>query len=125
MLISYINETNKLYFNFDKIEYFNLKQNILNKKTKCIKDLSDFLKKCKEHLEDNVTSNKEIKYNKIKPGKKNNKMRYTYSTKSFRSKYGNNSTESIERIRYKTVNKTRNDKIKKSRISLIKKKNKK
>ena len=54
-------------------------------------------------------------------------MKYTYSTKSFRSKYGNNSTESIERIRNKTVNKTRNDKIKikKSRISLIQKKNKK
>ena len=113
MLISYINETNKLYFNFDQIEYFNLKQNIYNKKTKCINDLSGFLKKCKENLENsNINKNK-------------NKMRYTYSTQSFRNKYNNDSNYSKEKSRNKTINKTRNDKNKRTRINLVKKKNKK
>ena len=142
LLISYINETNKLYFNFEQIDYLNLKQNIYNKKTKCINELYDFLKKCKENLGNNISKN-DCHYNKIKIEEKNiispiknfdkrdsknlnkNKMRYTYSTKSFRSKCCNSSTNSIERIRSKTVNKIRNDKIKKTRINLVKKKYKK
>ena len=138
MLISYINETNKLYFNFDQIEYFNLKQNIYNKKTKCINELSDFLKKCKENLENNIIK-EDFNYDKIKFGEKNiissfnnmskcnknkNKMRYTYSTQSFRNKYDNDSNYSRrEKCRSKTINKTRNNKIKKTRINLVKTKN--
>ena len=138
MLISYINETNKLYFNFDQIEYFNLKQNIYNKKTKCINELSDFLKKCKENLENNIIK-EDFNYDKIKFGEKNiissfnnmskcnknkNKMRYTYSTQSFRNKCDNDSNYSRkEKCRSKTINKTRNNKIKKTRINLVKTKN--
>jgi len=138
MLISYINETNKLYFNFDQIEYFNLKQNIYNKKTKCINELSDFLKKCKENLENNIIK-KDFNYDKIKFREKNivssfnnmskcnknkNKMRYTYSTQSFRNKYDNDSNYSRrEKCRSKTINKTRNNKNKRTRINLVKTKN--
>ena len=138
MLISYINETNKLYFNFDQIEYFNLKQNIYNKKTKCINELSDFLKKCKENLENNIIK-EDFNYDKIKFGEKNiissfnnmskcnknkNKMRYTYSTQSFRNKYDNDSNYSRrEKCRSKTINKTRNNKNKRTRINLVKAKN--
>ena len=142
MLISYINEINKIYFNFDQIEYFNLKQNIYNKKTKCISELSDFLKKCKENLENNIIK-EDVKSNKIKFKEKNiisyfnninkrepkninkNKMRYTNSTQSFRNKYSNDSNYSREKYRSKTINKTKNDKIKKTRINLVKNKNKK
>ena len=138
MLISYINETNKLYFNFDQIEYFNLKQNIYNKKTKCINELSDFLKKCKENLENNIIK-EDFNYDKIKFREKNiissfnnmskcnknkNKMRYTYSTQSFRNKYDNDSNYSRrEKCRSKTINKTRNNKNKRTRINLVKTKN--
>jgi len=138
MLISYINETNKLYFNFDQIEYFNLKQNIYNKKTKCINELSDFLKKCKENLENNIIK-EDFNYDKIKFKEKNiinsfnnmskcnknkNKMRYTYSTQSFRNKYDNDSNYSRrEKCRSKTINKTRNNKNKRTRINLVKTKN--
>ena len=138
MLISYINETNKLYFNFDQIEYFNLKQNIYNKKTKCINELSDFLKKCKENLENNIIK-EDFNYDKIKFKEKNiissfnnmskcnknkNKMRYTYSTQSFRNKYDNESNYSRrEKCRSKTINKTRNNKNKRTRINLVKTKN--
>ena len=138
MLISYINETNKLYFNFDQIEYFNLKQNIYNKKTKCINELSEFLKKCKENLENNIIK-KDFNYDKIKLKEKNiissfnnmskcnknkNKMRYTYSTQSFRNKYDNDSNYSRrEKCRSKTIKKTRNNKNKRTRINLVKTKN--
>ena len=142
MLISYINQINKIYFNFDQIEYFNLKQNIYNKKTKCIGEVSDFLKKCKENLENN-NKKEDVKSNKIKFKEKNiisyfnnmnkrdpkninkNKMRYTNSTQSFRNKYSSDSNYSREKCRNKTINKTRNDKIKKTRINLVKNKNKK
>ena len=130
MLISYINETNRLYFNMDQIEYFNLRQNILNKNTKCINELSDFLEKCKENLANNsINSNIKNKTNKNyktnlnkkelknKNSKIKNKMRYTYSTISFNKKIANNSVELIRNIKSATINKTRNDKIKKSRIT--------
>ena len=130
MLISYINETNRLYFNMDQIEYFNLRQNILNKNTKCINELSDFLEKCKENLANNQINsnfinktNKNYKTNlnkkelKNKNSKIKNKMRYTYSTISFNKKIANNSVELIRNIKSATINKTRNDKIKKSRIT--------
>lgn len=133
MLISYINETNRLYFNMDQIEYFNLRQNILNKNTKCINELSDFLEKCKENLANNsINSNIKNKTNKNyktnlnkkelknKNSKIKNKMRYTYSTISFNKKIANNSVELIRNIKSATINKTRNDKIKKSRISYTK-----
>ena len=130
MLISYINETNRLYFNMDQIEYFNLRQNILNKNTKCINELSDFLEKCKENLANNSNNsnfknktNKNYKTNlnkkelKNKNSKIKNKMRYTYSTISFNKKIANNSVELIRNIKSATINKTRNDKIKRSRIT--------
>ena len=130
MLISYINETNRLYYNMDQIEYFNLRQNILNKNTKCINELSDFLEKCKENLANNsINSNIKNKTNKNyktnlnkkelknKNSKIKNKMRYTYSTISFNKKIANNSVELIRNIKSATINKTRNDKIKKSRIT--------
>ena len=130
MLISYINEANRLYFNMDQIEYFNLRQNILNKNTKCINELSDFLEKCKENLANNSNNsnfknktNKNYKTNlnkkelKNKNSKIKNKMRYTYSTISFNKKIANNSVELIRNIKSATINKTRNDKIKKSRIT--------
>ena len=72
LLISYINETNKIYLNTEQIEYFNLKQNIKNKETKCINELSDFFNKCNENL-DIKENKKEIKYQKIKIKNKNNK----------------------------------------------------
>ena len=130
MLISYINETNRLYFNMDQIEYFNLRQNILNKNTKCINELSDFLEKCKENLANNSNNsnfknktNKNYKTNlnkkelKNKNSKIKNKMRYTYSTISFNKKIANNSVDLIRNIKSATINKTRNDKIKRSRIT--------
>ena len=130
MLISYINETNRLYFNMDQIEYFNLRQNILNKNTKCINELSDFLEKCKENLANNSNNsnfknktNKNYKTNlnkkelKNKNSKIKNKMRYTYSTISFNKKIANNSVELIRNIKSANINKTRNDKIKRSRIT--------
>ena len=130
MLISYINETNRLYFNMDQIEYFNLRQNILNKNTKCINELSDFLEKCKENLANNsINSNIKNKINKNyktnlnkkelknKNSKIKNKMRYTYSTISFNKKIANNSVDLIRNIKSATINKTRNDKIKRSRIT--------
>ena len=130
MLISYINETNRLYYNMDQIEYFNLRQNILNKNTKCINELSDFLEKCKENLANNsINSNIKNKTNKNyktnlnkkelknKNSKIKNKMRYTYSTISFNKKIANNSVELIRNIKSANINKTRNDKIKRSRIT--------
>ena len=54
-LISYINEINK-YFKIEQIEYFKLKQNIINSmiddssKNKYINDLSEFLKDCQEKI---------------------------------------------------------------------------
>ena len=130
MLISYINETNRLYFNMDQIEYFNLRQNILNRNTKCINELSDFLEKCKENLANNSNNsnfkNKTIKNYKTNLNKKElknknskikNKMRYTYSTISFNKKIANNSVDLIRNIKSATINKTRNDKIKRSRIT--------
>ena len=44
-------------------------------------------------------------------------MRYTYSTISFNKKIANNSVELIRNIKSANINKTRNDKIKKSRIT--------
>ena len=143
LLISYINETNKIYLNTEKIEYFNLKQNIKNKETKCINELSDFLKKCKENLE--IKENKkEIKYQKIKIKNKNNKdnrsiiskrdnknknksqnkFKYSYSTISFRNKTSS-PCDTMEQIKSKTLNKTTIDKSKKPRINLVKNKKKK
>ena len=71
LLISYINETNK-FFHFKQIDYFNLKQNIFHTKTKCIKELSNFLNICKNDLDikmnlktlqfDKIATNKKHKY---------------------------------------------------------------
>ena len=139
LLISYINETNKLLLNSEKIEYFNLKQNIINKKTKCINELSDFLEQCKENLENNINK-KDFKYEKIIIKEKNNKnnlskrenknksknnMKYTYSTISFRNKSNNSINETREEIKSKTVNKTRIDKNKRPRSTINKRNNKK
>ena len=134
MLISYINETNKLYFNLDQIEYFNLRQNIWNKDTNCINELSDFLEKCKNNLA-NISinssfrnkSNKKNKNNlskkesKQKSNKIKNKMRYTYSTISFNNKISDGFFDIKRNFKSKTLNKTKNDKLKKPKIIFIKK----
>ena len=137
MLVSYINETNKLYFNFDQIEYFNLRQNIWNKDTNCINELSDFLEKCKNNLA-NISinssfrnkSNKKNKNNlskkesKQKSNKIKNKMRYTYSTISFNNKISDGFFDIKRNFKSKTLNKTKNEKLKKAKI-IFNKKNKK
>ena len=144
LLISYVNETNKLFFNLEQIEYFNLKQNIWNKKTKCIKELSNFLEKSKINISNNIDF-KNINYKKIKIKDKNiistknnlnkknsifnsnnkrhnnNKIRYTYSTISFRNKFDINSTDTIDNNKNKTLNKI----IKYKRNNSFKKKQKK
>ena len=134
MLISYINETNKIYFNLDQIEYFNLRQNIWNKDTNCINELSDFLEKCKNNLA-NISinssfrnkSNKKNKNNlskkesKQKSNKIKNKMRYTYSTISFNNKISDGFFDIKRNFKSKTLNKTKNDKLKKPKIIFIKK----
>ena len=134
MLISYINETNKLYFNLDQIEYFNLRQNIWNKDTNCINELSDFLEKCKNNLA-NISinssfrnkSNKKNKNNlskkesKQKSNKIKNKMRYTYSTISFNNKISDGFFDIKRNFKSKTLNKTKNEKLKKAKIIFIKK----
>ena len=134
MLISYINETNKLYFNLDQIEYFNLRQNIWNKDTNCINELSDFLEKCKNNLA-NISinssfrnkSNKKNKNNlskkesKQKSNKIKNKMRYTYSTISFNNKISDGFFDIKRNFKSKTLNKTKNEKFKKAKIIFIKK----
>ena len=144
LLISYVNETNKLFFNLEQIEYFNLKQNIWNKKTKCINELSNFLEKSKINITNNIDF-KNINYKKIKIKDKNiistknnldkknsifnsnnkrhnnNKIRYTYSTISFRNKFDINSTDTIDNNKNKTLNKI----IKYKRNTSLKKKQKK
>ena len=144
LLISYVNETNKLFFNLEQIEYFNLKQNIWNKKTKCINELSNFLEKSKINISNNIDF-KNINYKKIKIKDKNiistknnlnkknsifnsnnkrhnnNKIRYTYSTISFRNKFDINSTDTIDNNKNKTLNKI----IKYKRNNSLKKKQKK
>ena len=144
LLISYVNETNKLFFNLEQIEYFNLKQNIWNKKTKCINELSNFLEKSKINISNNIDF-KNINYKKIKIKDKNiistknnlnkknsifnsnnkrhnnNKIRYTYSTISFRNKFDINSTDTIDNNKNKTLNKI----IKYKRNISLKKKQKK
>ena len=144
LLISYVNETNKLFFNLEQIEYFNLKQNIWNKKTKCINELSNFLEKSKINISNNIDF-KNINYKKIKIKDKNitstknnldkknsifnsnnkrhnnNKIRYTYSTISFRNKFDINSTDIIDNNKNKTLNKI----IKYKRNNSFKKKQKK
>ena len=144
LLISYVNETNKLFFNLEQIEYFNLKQNIWNKKTKCINELSNFLEKSKINITNNIDF-KNINYKKIKIKDKNiistknnlnkknsifnsnnkrhnnNKIRYTYSTISFRNKFDINSTDTIDNNKNKTLNKI----IKYKRNNSFKKKQKK
>ena len=144
LLISYVNETNKLFFNLEQIEYFNLKQNIWNKKTKCINELSNFLEKSKINISNNIDF-KNINYKKIKIKDKNiistknnldkknsifnsynkrhnnNKIRYTYSTISFRNKFDINSTDTIDNNKNKTLNKI----IKYKRNTSLKKKQKK
>jgi len=134
MLISYINETNKLYFNLDQIEYFNLRQNIWNKDTNCINELSEFLEKCKNNLA-NISinssfrnkSNKKNKNNlskkesKQKSNKIKNKMRYTYSTISFNNKISDGFFDIKRNFKSKTLNKTKNEKLKKAKIIFIKK----
>ena len=144
LLISYVNETNKLFFNLEQIEYFNLKQNIWNKKTKCINELSNFLEKSKINISNNIDF-KNINYKKIKIKDKNiistknnlnkknsifnsnnkrhnnNKIRYTYSTISFRNKFDINSTDTIDNNKNKTLNKI----IKYKRNNSFKKKQKK
>jgi hypothetical protein len=144
LLISYVNETNKLFFNLEQIEYFNLKQNIWNKKTKCINELSNFLEKSKINITNNIDF-KNINYKKIKIKDKNvistknnlnkknsifnsnnkrhnnNKIRYTYSTISFRNKFDINSTDTIDNNKNKTLNKI----IKYKRNTFLKKKQKK
>ena len=144
LLISYVNETNKLFFNLEQIEYFNLKQNIWNKKTKCINERSNFLEKSKINITNNIDF-KNINYKKIKIKDKNiistknnidkknsifnsynkrhnnNKIRYTYSTISFRNKFDINSTDTIDNNKNKTLNKI----IKYKRNNSFKKKQKK
>ena len=144
LLISYVNETNKLFFNLEQIEYFNLKQNIWNKKTKCINELSNFLEKSKINISNNIDF-KNINYKKIKIKDKNiistennlnkknsifnsnnkrhnnNKIRYTYSTISFRNKFDINSTDTIDNNKNKTLNKI----IKNKRNNSFKQKQKK
>ena len=134
MLISYINETNKLYFNLDQIEYFNLRQNIWNKDTNCINELSEFLEKCKNNLA-NISinssfrnkSNKKNKNNlskkesKQKSNKIKNKMRYTYSTISFNNKISDGFFDIKRNFKSKTLNKTKNEKIKMQKIIFVKK----
>ena len=144
LLISYVNETNKLFFNLEQIEYFNLKQNIWNKKTKCINELSNFLEKSKINISNNIDF-KNINYKKIKIKDKNvistknnlnkknsifnsnnkrhnnNIIRYTYSTISFRNKFDINSTDTIDNNKNKTLNKI----IKNKRNNSFKKKQKK
>ena len=144
LLISYVNETNKLFFNLEQIEYFNLKQNIWNKKTKCINELSNFLEKSKINISNNIDF-KNINYKKIKIKDKNiistknnlnkknsifnsnnkrhnnNIIRYTYSTISFRNKFDINSTDTIDNNKNKTLNKI----IKYKRNNSFKKKQKK
>ena len=144
LLISYVNETNKLFFNLEQIEYFYLKQNIWNKKTKCINELSNFLEKSKINISNNIDF-KNINYKKIKIKDKNitstknnldkknsifnsnnkrhnnNKIRYTYSTISFRNKFDINSTDTINNNKNKTLNKI----IKNRRNNSFKKKQKK
>ena len=144
LLIYYVNETNKLFFNLEQIEYFNLKQNIWNKKTKCINELSNFLEKSKINITNNIDF-KNINYKKIKIKDKNiistknnldkknsifnsnnkrhnnNKIRYTYSTISFRNKFDINSTDTIDNNKNKTLNKI----IKYKRNTSLKKKQKK
>jgi hypothetical protein len=144
LLISYVNETNKLFLNLEQIEYFNLKQNIWNKKTKCINELSNFLEKSKINISNNIDF-KNINYKKIKIKDKNiistknnlnkknsifnsnnkrhnnNKIRYTYSTISFRNKFDINSTDTIDNNKNKTLNKI----IKYKRNNSFKKKQKK
>ena len=134
MLISYINETNKLYFNLDQIEYFNLRQNIWNKDTNCINELSDFLEKCKNNLANisinssfrnktnkNDKNNLSKKESKQKSNKIKNKMRYTYSTISFNNKISDGFFDIKRNFKSKTLNKTKNDKLKKPKIIFIKK----
>ena len=144
LLISYVNETNKLFFNLEQIEYFNLKQNIWNKKTKCINELSNFLEKSKINISNNIDF-KNINYKKIKIKDKNitstknnldkknsifnsnnkrhnnNKIRYTYSTISFRNKFDINSIDTIDNNKNNTLNKI----IKYKRNNSFKKKQKK
>ena len=139
LLISYINKTNKLFLNSEKIDYFNLRQNIINKKTRCINELSAFLKNCKKKLDDNINKG-DYNYNKIKINEKKiinikgnlskrekkskNNFKYTLSTVSFRNKIANSSIESIEQIKSKTLNKSRINGVKRPRINLIKNKEK-
>ena len=130
LLISYINETNK-YFHYKQIDYFNLKQNIFHKKTKCIKELSNFIDICKKDLdikmnlksfhfnkpkENNknkylsINNSKKNEINKTKEkdsyiNKKRNKMRYTLSTVSFRNKFCNSSMETIDLKHSRTMSK--------------------
>ena len=152
LLISYINEANKILFNSPKIEYFNLKQNIWNKNLNCLDELSNYLEKCKKKLADDYSDKKIIKYNKINirekklfsANKKNlnqknsfsdfnsfnirnknsSKNRFTNSTISYRNKYINNS-DSFEKTKNKTLNRTKLEKSKKFLKNLFKKKNKK
>ena len=134
MLISYINETNKLYFNLDQIEYFNLRQNIWNKDTKCITELAEFLEKCKSNMVNisinssfrnktnkNNKNNLSKKESKQKSNKIKNKMRYTYSTISFNNKISDGLFDIKRNFKSKTLNKTKNEKIKKQKIIFVKK----
>ena len=152
MLISYINEANKILFNSPKIEYFNLKQNIWNKNINCIDELSNYLEKCKIKLSENYLDKNIIKYNKINPrekkifsanknilnkknpftnnnslnirNKNNTKNKFANSTISYRNKYFNSLDDSFEIVKNKTLNKTK-EKTKKNLKYLIKKRNKK
>ena len=58
LLISYINDINRKIFDSKRIEYYNIKQNIWYRKPKCIDELSDFLEKCKNNIEDNLNKKK-------------------------------------------------------------------
>ena len=135
LLISYINETNKILFNSPKIEYFNLKQNIWNKKMKCLDELSTYLEKCKINLLKNYTDNQKIiKYNKINLREKRisreNKLNIL-NQKNYFSNYDTNTTNSIRnnksRVKTRYANSTisfRNKYINSSIESLDRMKNK-
>ena len=154
MLISYINEANKILFNSPKIEYFNLKQNIWNKNMNCLDELSNYLEKCKIKLSKNYSDKNIIKYNKINlqekkifsahkniinqknsfsnnnsfniRNKNNTKTKFANSTISFRNKFLINSfDDSFEKTKNKTLNKTKLDKTKKNLKFLFKKRSKK
>ena len=152
MLISYINEANKILFNSPKIEYFNLKQNIWNKNLNCLDELSNYLEKCKiklseNYLDKNIINNNKINFQEKKifsnnkkllnrknsfsnnnsfnniRNKNNNKNRFANSTISFRNKFIMNSLDdSFEKTKNKTLNKIKLDKTKKNLKKILSKK---